>query len=77
MIKVLGVKVQLRRDEIGTARSLAPPYYALGDVEGFNFGLKPSQSTQYERGLKAQANDSTRVNAAVFQISTVDDVSAR
>lgn len=76
MIKVLGVKVQLRRDEIRTARSLAP-YYALGDVEGFNFGLKPSQSTQYERGLKAQANDSTRVNAAVFQISTEDSVSAR
>jgi iron complex outermembrane receptor protein len=47
--------------------------YAPGNIEGFNFGLKPSESTQYEVGLKAQLND-TRVNAAVFQITTEDEL---
>ncbi|NIL15831.1 TonB-dependent receptor [Pseudomonas sp. AN3A02] len=47
--------------------------YAPGSIEGFNFGLKPSESTQYEVGLKAQLND-TRVNAAVFQITTEDEL---
>ena len=47
--------------------------YAPGDVEGFNFGLKPSESTQYELGLKAQLNN-TRINAAVFQITTEDEL---
>ncbi len=40
---------------------------------GFNFGLKPSESTQYEMGLKAQLNN-TRINAAVFQITTEDEL---
>ncbi|RUT40995.1 TonB-dependent receptor [Pseudomonas sp. PAMC 29040] len=40
---------------------------------GFNFGLKPSESTQYEMGLKAQI-DNTRINAAVFQITTEDEL---
>ena len=47
--------------------------YAPGNAEGFNFGLKPSDSTQYEVGLKAQVG-STRVNAAVFQITTEDEL---
>ncbi|MCG4787815.1 TonB-dependent receptor, partial [Roseburia faecis] len=29
--------------------------------QGFNFGLKPAESTQYEMGLKAQLNN-TRIN---------------
>ena len=41
--------------------------------QGFNFGLKPSESTQYEMGLKAQLNN-TRINAAVFQITTEDEL---
>lgn len=48
--------------------------YTPGDIEGFNFGLKPSESTQYEVGLKAQINNSTRVNAAIFQITTEDEL---
>ncbi|MES2870301.1 MAG: TonB-dependent receptor [Pseudomonadota bacterium] len=40
---------------------------------GFNFGLKPSESTQYEMGLKAQLNN-TRINAAIFQITTKDEL---
>ena len=47
--------------------------YAPGNAEGFNFGLKPSESTQYEMGVKAQLNN-TRINAAVFQITTEDEL---
>ncbi|WP_347903562.1 TonB-dependent receptor [Pseudomonas purpurea] len=48
--------------------------YAPGAAEGFNFGLKPSESTQYEIGLKAQLGHRTRVNAALFQITTEDEL---
>jgi len=48
--------------------------YAPGASEGFNFGLKPSESTQYEVGLKAQFDSRTRVNAALFQITTEDEL---
>ena len=41
--------------------------------KGFNFGLKPAESTQYEVGLKAQVYN-TRINAAVFQITTEDEL---
>ncbi|KAF1052948.1 MAG: Pesticin receptor [Stenotrophomonas maltophilia] len=40
----------------------------------FNFGLKPSTSTQYEMGLKARVGEATRINAAVFQIRTDDEI---
>ena len=48
--------------------------YAPGAIEGFNFGLKPSESTQYEVGLKAQVNNNTKVNAAIFQVTTEDEL---
>lgn len=48
--------------------------YAPGGTEGFNFGLKPSTSKQYEIGLKARLGESTRINAAVFQITTEDEL---
>ncbi|CAM3879327.1 putative TonB-dependent receptor YncD [Pseudomonas reidholzensis] len=48
--------------------------YAPGGVEGFNFGLKPSTSTQYELGIKARPDERTRINAAVFEIRTEDEV---
>ena len=41
---------------------------------GFNFALKPSVSTQYEVGLKARLGQDTRINAAVFQITTEDEL---
>ena len=47
--------------------------YSAGGA-GFNLGLKPSTSTQYELGAKAFVSDYTRVNAAVFQISTEDEI---
>lgn len=46
--------------------------YTKGN-NGFNFALKPAESTQYEIGLKAQLNN-TRINAAVFQITTEDEL---
>lgn len=48
--------------------------YAPGAVEGFNFGLKPATSTQYELGLKARPDERTRINAAVFEIRTEDEM---
>nr|WP_244216328.1 TonB-dependent receptor [Pseudomonas dryadis] len=47
--------------------------YSQGNT-GFNYGLEPSESTQYEIGLKARLGEGTRVNAAVFQINTDDEI---
>ena len=41
---------------------------------GFNFGLKPSRSTQFEVGMKAFLGDDTRLEAAVFHIDTRDEI---
>ncbi|ATE62445.1 TonB-dependent siderophore receptor [Thauera sinica] len=41
---------------------------------GFNFGLRPSQSRQAEIGVKAYVGEATRVNAALFQIRTDDEI---
>ncbi|MGY4637545.1 TonB-dependent receptor family protein [Pseudomonas sp. TE24901] len=43
-------------------------------ANGFNFALKPSVSKQYEVGLKARVGQDTRVNAALFQITTEDEL---
>lgn len=45
-------------------------YSATG---GFNLGLDPSNSTQYEVGLKARL-DTLRINAALFHIDTDDEL---
>lgn len=47
--------------------------YSQGN-SGFNYGLEPSKSTQYEIGLKARIAEETRVNAAIFQINTDDEI---
>lgn len=41
---------------------------------GFNLGLEPATSTQYEAGLKARFGDATRLNLALFQIETEDEL---
>ncbi|HQU88442.1 MAG TPA: TonB-dependent receptor [Denitromonas sp.] len=41
---------------------------------GFNFDLKPARSVQYELGAKAFLSDNTRLNAAIFQIRTDDEL---
>ncbi len=43
-------------------------------ANGFNFALKPSVSKQYEIGLKAKLGQDTRLNAALFQITTDDEL---
>jgi iron complex outermembrane receptor protein len=48
--------------------------YAPGSVEGFNFALDPSTSKQIEVGVKALLGEGTRVNAALFQIVTKDEL---
>jgi len=44
------------------------------DGSGFNGALSPSTSTQYEAGIKARINERTRLNAAVFDISTKNEL---
>jgi len=46
-------------------------YSATG---GFNNSIKPSRSQQIETGLKARVWDNTRVNLALFQIRTKDEI---
>lgn len=48
--------------------------YSANVQGGFNFGLQPATSTQYELGLKARPDAYTRVNAAVFEIRTRDEI---
>ena len=48
--------------------------YAPGEVERFNFGLKPATSMQYEVGVKYRLGERTRLNAAVYEIQTDDEI---
>lgn len=48
--------------------------YAPGVTESFNFGLKPATSTQYEVGVKYRVGERTRLNAAVYEIHTDDEI---
>lgn len=41
---------------------------------GFNFDLKASRSRQFELGLKTYAGETGRINAALFQITTDDEI---
>jgi iron complex outermembrane receptor protein len=45
-----------------------------GAGNGFNYGLAPAQSTHMELGVKAMSLDALRVNAAVFQVKTSDEL---
>jgi iron complex outermembrane receptor protein len=45
-----------------------------GAGNGFNYGLAPAQSTHVELGVKAMSLDALRVNAAVFQVKTGDEL---
>lgn len=45
-----------------------------GTAGGFNFRLQPAQSTHLETGVKARLGDDTRINAAVFQVHTRDEL---
>ncbi|MBA5640344.1 TonB-dependent receptor [Duganella sp. LX20W] len=45
-----------------------------GSGAGFNFNLKAANSTHLEAGIKAQPMQDTRVNAALFQVRTSDEL---
>jgi iron complex outermembrane receptor protein len=45
-----------------------------GTGAGFNFALAPAQSTHLEFGVKAMPMDAVRINAAVFQVKTTDEL---
>ncbi|WP_040395101.1 TonB-dependent receptor family protein [Aromatoleum toluclasticum] len=49
-------------------------YSGTGPTDGFNFGLKPATSKQYELGAKAFVGENTRMNVAVFEIRTKDEL---
>lgn len=45
-----------------------------GTGGGFNFGLQPAKSTHLEVGIKSKLDERTRINAAIFQVRTTDEV---
>ncbi|UOD32972.1 TonB-dependent receptor [Massilia violaceinigra] len=45
-----------------------------GAGAGFNFALKPATSTHVEAGVKAYLGSNTRINAALFQVKTSDEL---
>jgi len=44
------------------------------NVNGFNFALKPAESTNLEVGVKALIGEATRANAALFRIDTDNEI---
>lgn len=48
--------------------------YAPGTNSGSNLDLDPATSTQYELGLKTLLGKRVRINAALFQIDTDDEI---
>ncbi len=48
--------------------------YRPGASSGFNFDLKPSDSDNYEAGIKAFVGANMRANLAVFHIDTRDEI---
>ncbi|SDN97049.1 iron complex outermembrane recepter protein [Pseudomonas jinjuensis] len=48
--------------------------YAPGQLESFNFDLQAASSRQYELGLKALLGEVARINAALFEIRTDDEI---
>ncbi|MES2758664.1 MAG: TonB-dependent receptor [Pseudomonadota bacterium] len=45
-----------------------------GSGGGFNFNLRAAKSAHFEAGVKAIVGPSTRVNAALFQVRTTDEL---
>jgi iron complex outermembrane receptor protein len=63
---------------VSAARGFETPtlneLFYSGAGGGFNFNLKPAQSTHVEAGAKAIVGGNARVNAAVFQVRTSDEL---
>ncbi|MDB6060337.1 MAG: TonB-dependent receptor [Verrucomicrobiaceae bacterium] len=54
--------------------TLTEQAYALGDARGFNRGLQGASSTQFEGGAKMIIGRNARINLAVFQIDTDNEI---
>lgn len=48
--------------------------YRSNNASGLNFALQPSTSNHYELGVKSLIGESTRVNAAIFQVYTNNEI---
>lgn len=48
--------------------------YRPGGVPGLNFGLREATSRQWEAGVKARLGEAWRLNAALFQARTADEI---
>jgi iron complex outermembrane receptor protein len=48
-------------------------FYSSGG-SGFNFKLKPAKSTHLEAGVKTMLGNAVRINAALFQVKTDDEL---
>ncbi|MDB5959537.1 MAG: TonB-dependent siderophore receptor [Massilia sp.] len=63
---------------VSAARGFETPtlneLFYSGTAGGFNYGLKAAQSTHVEVGAKAMVAGSTRINAALFQVRTSDEL---
>jgi iron complex outermembrane receptor protein len=63
---------------VSAARGFETPtlneVFYSGTGGGFNYSLAPAQSTHLELGAKAVLGEAVRVNAAVFQVKTDDEL---
>jgi len=54
--------------------TLAELSYRAGGAAGLNFALRPSRSEQFEAGVKANLQAGHRLRAAVFDVTTYDEI---
>jgi iron complex outermembrane receptor protein len=63
---------------VSAARGFETPtlneLFYSGTGGGFNFTLRPAESTHIETGVKAIVGNNTRINAALFQVRTSDEL---
>lgn len=78
---VLGLRYQLRPDlnlYASAARGFETPtlneLFYSGAGSGFNFKLQAAHSRHLEAGAKLRLAEGTRINAAVFQVRTSDEL---
>ena len=65
------------REEFVSLTDLAPTFAELAyqtSGTGLNFALKPAQSLLAETGIKARLGENLRINAALFQNDTRDEI---
>ncbi|WBS02721.1 TonB-dependent receptor [Pseudoduganella sp. SL102] len=78
---VLGALYKLTPDlnvYVSAARGFETPtlneLFYSGTGDGFNYQLRPARSTHLEAGTKIRVTENTRVDAALFEVRTRDEV---